>query len=696
MADRALRAVGWSFASSALGKLATVVIGVILARMLSPREFGVYAVAYAALRILVSLNDLGVSLAIVRWPGDPRDVAPTAATIAVFTSLTMYAACYLGAPAYASAMGAPSAAGVVRVLCLGVVLDGFASSAAGLLQRQFRQDLRLITDQANLWLCTAVSVALAWSGFGAMSLGVGRVAGGIASLIMLIRFSPYPVRFGFSPARARQVLRFALPVAASIIISFAVMNADQVVIGRFLGVTALGFFVLAANLSSWPVAVFAQPVRSVALAGFARLQHDPPAMRRAFLLVASVLTAIALPVCLMMSGAVAPLVEFMYGSRWLAAAPVLAWLGILAGLQIAFELLYDYFVVLALPRVVFILQLVWLLVLVPVLVIAARAGTVAGVVQAEIAVAAGVVLPWYLWELRKAGIRAGELARRLQIPVAGAMTAGVACWGVGRLIQNELAALALSAAAGAVIIALLILRLWPDLAAAGQGSAGPGLTGAHVPAGPAPGQLTAGERAAGELAGGELTAELPVLAPPAQAANGHGPGLLVPGPAPVADAAPGPPGLTPSAWQAESLAEQFFRWWDAMNPPEQSANGHRPGPPAPLIPGPAPAADLAPAADTARAADTVPGPPEPAPPEPAPPAATPESLAERFFRAWDAMNGPHPNGNGAVAGNGAGVAVPPPPEHNGSHPPQFRATAAALGWEYLPLEWPDAEGTPEP
>ena len=54
MPDRALRAVGWSVASSALGKLATVVIGVILARMLSPREFGVYAVAYAALRILVS------------------------------------------------------------------------------------------------------------------------------------------------------------------------------------------------------------------------------------------------------------------------------------------------------------------------------------------------------------------------------------------------------------------------------------------------------------------------------------------------------------------------------------------------------------------------------------------------------------------------------------------------------------------
>ena len=464
MVSTALRAVGWSFASSALGKLATIVVGVILARMLSPRDFGVYAVAYAALRILVSVNDLGLSLAIVRWPGDPREVAPTVATIAAMISATMYGACYLSAPAYASVMGAPAAVGVLRVLCLGIILDGLVSSPAGLLQRQFRQDLRFITDQANLWLATAVTVALAWWGFGPMSLGIGRVAGCFASLILLIRFSPAPLRFGFSLARARDVIRFGLPVAASIIISFGVSNADQLVVGRMLGVTALGYFVLAANLSSWPVAVFAQPVRNVALAGFARLQHDPPAMRRAFLLVASLLTAVALPVCLTMSGAAVPLVRFAYGDRWLGAAPVLAWLGVLAALQIAFELAYDYFVVLALPRVVFILQLVWLLVLVPVLAAGAKVGGVAGVAQAEIAVAAGVVLPWYLWELRKTGIRGRALARRLQLPATAAAIAGVACWAAGQLIPYDLVALAFSTVAGLVLAGLLIRRVWPDLA----------------------------------------------------------------------------------------------------------------------------------------------------------------------------------------------------------------------------------------
>jgi PST family polysaccharide transporter len=532
-----MRAVAWSFASSALGKLATVVIGVVLARMLSPRDFGVYAVAYAALRILVSLNDLGLSLAIVRWPGDPREIAPTAATIALVTSIVMYGTCYLGAPAYASAMGAPSAVAVVRVLCLGVVLDGFVSSPAGLLQRQFRQDLRLVTDQVNLWLGTVLTIVLAWCGFGAMSLGVGRVAGCLASLVLMVRFSPEPLRFGFNRARARDVLRSGLPVAASTIISFGVVSADQVVVGRMVGVTALGYFVLSANLASWPTAVFAQPVRSVALAGFARLQHDPAAMRRAFLLVASLLMAVALPVCLMMSGAAVPLVGFVYGTRWLGAAPVLAWLGVLAGLQIAFELAYDYFVVLARPRVVFALQLIWLLALVPSLVAGALTGSAVGVAQAEIAVAAGLVLPWYLLELRKTGIRGVELARRLLLPAAGAGAAGLACWGASRLIPDEPAALAAGGLIGALAIALLMYRLRPGLAFLRRGPQPAGLP-------PAPGQATA---------------QVPAPSPPARPADTPDRATLAPDP-------PVPAG--PAAGSATVAAPAAQAWVLAAPPPQ--------------------------------------------------------------------------------------------------------------------------------
>jgi len=87
-----------------VSKLGTVGIGVVLARMLGPHAFGTYAVAWVALQAMLSLNDLSVSLAIVRWPGDPAEIAPTVTTMAVTGSTAMYAVCFFGAPAYASAM----------------------------------------------------------------------------------------------------------------------------------------------------------------------------------------------------------------------------------------------------------------------------------------------------------------------------------------------------------------------------------------------------------------------------------------------------------------------------------------------------------------------------------------------------------------------------------------------------------------
>jgi O-antigen/teichoic acid export membrane protein len=469
LAATAARALGWTFTSTALSKLGTVGIGIVLARMLGPHEFGTYAVAWVALLAMLSLNDLQVSLAIVRWPGDPAEIAPTVTTIAVAGSVAMYVVCFFAAPVYASAMGAPAATNVVRVLAISVVLDGLVCTPVGLLDRSFRQDRRMIADQVNGWLGALVSIGLAWAGLGAMSLAIGRISGAVAAAVLYIRFSPEPLRFGFDRSNARALLRYGMPLAGSTVVVFAVTNVDQLVVGRVLGPTSLGFYVLALNLATWPVTMFSMPVRNVAPAAFARLQHDQQAMRTAFLSAAALLCAVALPICLVIGGSATPLIMFAYGSRWLPASRVLLWLSLLAALTIFFQLTYDYFVVLSRTRVVFTLQLGWLLVLVPALIAGARLDGIVGVGVAQAAVAGGVILPWYLHELRRAGIRRRVLGSRLWLPLAGAAAAGLAATATARMLPNDLAALAVSGVTGLAIVGLLIFRMRAALTRLRQG-----------------------------------------------------------------------------------------------------------------------------------------------------------------------------------------------------------------------------------
>jgi len=433
-------------------------IGLMLARMLGPHAFGTYAVAYVALQAIVQFNELGVSLAIVRWPGDPAEIVPTVSTISLACSVLIYAGCFFAAPAYASAMGAPAATAVVRVLALAVLSDGLTNAPGALLQRTFRQGQRTFADQVNIWLGTAVTVALAWSGDGAMSLAIGRLVGCTAGAILLLAFAPESLRLGFNRAKARPLLRFGLPLAGVNLLAFAVGSASQIIVGHVLGPVRLGFYVLALNLGAWPIGMFSQPVRSVGLAVFSRIQHDREATRTTFLSAAGLLSAVALPVCLLIGGTATPLVSFVYGARWVPAARPLLWLALLSGLQVILLLAYDYFVAAGRSRFLLKTQALWVVVLIPALAVGARAYGLYGASIAELAVTAGCVLPLYLVELSKAGIRVRAVVRHLWLSVVGAAVAGFLGWAAARIAPNDFTALAVSGMATAGIVGLLLYR----------------------------------------------------------------------------------------------------------------------------------------------------------------------------------------------------------------------------------------------
>lgn len=512
----ASRALGWSFLSTALARFAVMGFGILLARLLGPGEFGVAAVAFVALLAVLSFNELGVSLAIVRWPGEPDEIVPTIATISVVSSLVLYIALFLTAPEFASAMGAPAATSVVRVLDLSVLTNGVVAVPAALLERYFRQDQKMIADQVHGWLSAALSVGLAWAGFGAMSIAIGSVAGAVAGGIVITICAPQRLRFGFDLAKARKLLKFGLPLAGSSFIVFLVGNVDNLIAGHVLGATALGFYVLAWNLASWPVNMFSQPVRAVAPAMFSRLQHDAAAMRTGFVSAATLLGCVTLPVCLLISGSAVPLVGFVYGAKWLPAAQALQWLALLGALRVLFELGYDYFVVLARSRVVLTVQFAWLVALIPALIAGARLYNIRGVAMAGVAVAAFVVLPWYLIELSRVGIRVRRLALRLSLPLVAAVGVGIAARASARLIPDDLAACAVGGVVALIAIGLLVLRMRPVLAElrpvlAGQGASQPAPDQADV-------------TAAGPVAAGRATASQPPVAswradPAAQAAG---------------------------------------------------------------------------------------------------------------------------------------------------------------------------------
>jgi PST family polysaccharide transporter len=313
-----------------------------------------------------------------------------------------------------------------------------------------------------------------------MSLAIGRLAGVGVGGIMFVRLSPEPWRLGVNRSQVVPLLKFGFPLAGASMVLFAISFADQIVVGRMLGPTLLGFYVLAFNLSQWPVLVFSQPLRNVAPATFSRLQHEPEAMRSAFRGIIGLLAAITFPICLLLSGAAGPIIALVYGARWAPAAAVLAWLGVLAAFKILYELAYDYLVVIGASRAILALQAMTLASMIPALIVGVLVSGISGAAAAQVMVAASVMLPLYGVLFARAGLHPRRLLSRIWVPVLAALTVEASALAISAAMPYDLVACVLAGLVTLLALGALIHRDRAELSRLRGGTWGSQITPAAV------------------------------------------------------------------------------------------------------------------------------------------------------------------------------------------------------------------------
>ena len=452
----ARRALWWSVANNMVGRVGTTLMGIVLARLLVPEDYGIYAVALVALNALLSMNELGVSLAIVRRSGDVSRIAPTVKTLAFGSSLVLWVATFLAAPHVAAALDAPEATNVLRLLTLSVLIDALTAVPSALMTRDFMQKERLIVDTAGFLTGAVAAIALAVAGFGAWALVWSVLLGNIVNALFILRYSPDRHPYGFRRDVARELLAFGLPLALASLVIMALLNIDYVVIGAELGPVQLGFYLLAFNLCSWPVNMFSAPARRVSLPLFARLHAGETEASSAFVPVCTLLLLVTLPACLALAALAEPIVAIVYGDTWLPAASVLPWLMVLALVRVIGELVYDFLVALGSSRSNLTLQIVWLGALAVSLPVAVRAGGIEGVAMAHAGVATLVVLPAYAIVLRRAGVSLRAMAAQVSRPLVATVAAAAVAVAVVLLVGDQLVQLGVGAALiGGVYLAIV-------------------------------------------------------------------------------------------------------------------------------------------------------------------------------------------------------------------------------------------------
>ncbi|HYI34260.1 MAG TPA: lipopolysaccharide biosynthesis protein [Glaciibacter sp.] len=452
------RGLMWSSVSNMVLRASNLLAGVIMARLIAPEDFGLFAVALTVSSILGAFAEFGLGADLVRRADFERHV-PTVATMGIVLGGSLAAAMFFSSQGIAEAFGSPEATSVVQLMSLPLLLMGLSVVPAALLQRAFRQGTVFAIDGSAVVVSTGVMVVLALMGLGPAALAIGRIAGQVLTVVMqYIAVSRWP-RFGWDTTVAREASSFGLPLAFANVVSWSIITVDNLIVARMLGPTALGLYALAFSVASWPMSVAGQSVRVVALPAFSRIS-EPSLRGRAMARLSAPLWAISTVMAVGLVFLAPQIVSVLYGERWAGAAAAIVPLAIFGAFRVVFDLIATFLIACGMTRRVLAVQVIWVAALVPTLVLGTQLGGLAGAGWAHVVVAAGVVLPAYLLCMRTAHVPPLPFVAAWIIPTLAAAPLAVALWFVASYVPVDWIALVAGAAAGLLLYVLPMARWW--------------------------------------------------------------------------------------------------------------------------------------------------------------------------------------------------------------------------------------------
>lgn len=457
MARRFGRGLGWSVGGTIALRVVSVVTSVLMARLIAPDEFGVFAVALTVMMILGTVAEFGLGTDLVR-ADDLEARAPTVATLGIVLSSVLAVSMALAADGIAAVFRSPESAGVIRLMSISLAVFGISIVPAARLQRDYRQKALFVVNGAGAVSSLAVMTVLATAGVGAYALAWGQIASQAVVVVGLHAATRTSPRLGLHPASARESLAFCLPLAGANLLSWLLLSVDNLVVARLLDPTQLGLYVLAFNVSSWPMSALGQSLRVVALPAFSGLGDE---QRNESLVRGSApVVAVAGFVGVMLACLADPLVRLLYGDTWHEAAVALAGLAVFGGIRVVFDLVATFLIAVGTTTAVLLVQVLWLASMVPAMLLGVHVGGLTGAGWTHVVVAVAIVLPAYLVCLGRVGVSARRLLTPWVMPLVALTPAAVVCWWIGHADAAPLLLLAGGGSAGLLLYALPLARWW--------------------------------------------------------------------------------------------------------------------------------------------------------------------------------------------------------------------------------------------
>lgn len=325
LAAATVHGIKWSSLSTFANAVMQIGYTAIMARLLEPAAFGLVAMAAVTLRFGTYFAKMGMSQAIIQKEVLEEEDIRSAFTTSVALGLLVFVIFWVAAPLGAAFFDASGPLVlVIRIMAVGVFLNGLFSTALSLMKRQMAfKWLAIFEIFSYIAGYGGVGVVMAYQGYGVWALVFATLVQtsllGAASYA-LIRHN---LLFFFSWKHYKPLLSYGGKVSFIGFMEFLGANMDTLLIGRWLGSSRLGIYNRAYMLVNLPIQYLSSSISRVLFPAYSRIQAQKGRLKNVYLSSVSLVAYLMLPACAGISVAAEQIVRILLGSQWLAAIPVL-------------------------------------------------------------------------------------------------------------------------------------------------------------------------------------------------------------------------------------------------------------------------------------------------------------------------------------------------------------------------------------
>src|SRR3990170_3444421 len=323
----------WTVFSNIASQLVTFTVTIVLARLLTPGDFGVVAISSVFVGVIILFQDLGMGAAIIQRQHIDDDYLSTSFTVSLLAGVLLAALLALSSSFIADFYNERILRDILLVSSLGFILSPFTSIHTTLLSKRLEFKKLSLINFGNHALSGLISVVLAFMGYGVWSMVLGKILSQpvvIPAVWRIVKWTPRPriVKrcfldlFGYSS----NLLGFNL-------LNFFARNLDNLIIGKYLGTQPLGYYSVAYNLMLKPLQLISWSMGKVLFPLFSTIQNDLERTRAVYLTLLRSISLVTFP---MMTGLFMVAEEFIlsvYGTRWEPAILPLKLLCIVGAVQ---------------------------------------------------------------------------------------------------------------------------------------------------------------------------------------------------------------------------------------------------------------------------------------------------------------------------------------------------------------------------